>query len=538
MSMAVDGKPKAHKKNVPPTQNILTHSTTHDDAKQYYHIMLFNRAIANNDHEKCPRLLSKIHAHNPTFSSPALVNYLFSTDQFEAASTAANNYRLIYGADEWAVNFAAARSLSAQQKNDLAESMFEEAQRTAKKTWAQEQTTYAQAIFYIQTKKPHLALAQVDRFLENNPPRAKHAPFYILKATVHLNSTHPNLEQALSQLNKGLELNPHLERGLKLKALVLEQQNKKFELVEVLQKLTEIEPQQALFKKLVSLFFELEKFQEAYAILSKIPEQTADHLFDLALLSWKLKETDRALVHINEAIKVNPEFSRARLLKLEMFLSSNRKTEALNHLKDWIIVDHNAKVFSVLATLTSANIVSPKEALTILTPLQKNRLMQKEIHSFVGDLHVLTENYKAAEHSYRNFIKSLSKADKNLGIKAFYNLGFIQWKQENIKGALGEISKAHSIAPKNSLISSVLAFLYTQQEDKTKMKFAKKLLRSTQENPHGDNHAHLNSLMTAQENAYRFSPFWSHFDKIMNKQQNTLFEHSITTTQNSHTQEF
>ncbi|MBM3894481.1 hypothetical protein FJ366_02705 [Candidatus Dependentiae bacterium] len=512
---------------------ILTHSVADPDAKQFYHIMLFNLSAAHSKTAKCSKLLKKIHAHNPSFSSPALVSFLFSTEQFKEAEIAANNYRKLYGNDDWSVNFTAARALCAQQKNDLAEAMFHEAQRTAKKSWAHEQTTYAQAIFYVQTHKPTLALQEIDRFLESNPTRTKHAPFYILKATIHLGSSHPNLDVALEELNKGLELNPHQERALKLKALVLEQQDKKPELVEVLKKIIEIDHNPAFSKKLVSLQFELGKFKDAYVTLAKVNEKTPNHLFDLALISWKLKENERAISHINDAIKLDPEFSRARLLKLEIFLSSDRKKEAMHHLREWILADHNTKVFSILGMLTSAQLLSVKESITLLEPLKNHKLVQKEVHSFLGDLYTLVGNFTAADTSYRRFMKTLAKNDANLGIKAFYNLGYLQWKQGNVNKALGEITKAHAIAPKNSLISGVLAFLYTQQHDKSKIKLAKELLKATSINSQQDEHLQFNSLIAAQEKAYKFSPFWSHLDKITPKIEDLMLDGKITATHNT-----
>ncbi len=495
--------------------------------------MLFNLSAAHSNTTKCTKLLKKIHAHDPSFSSPALVSFLFSTDQYKEAEIAAHNYRKIYGHDDWSVNFTAARALCAQQKYELADGMFQEAQRTAKKSWAQEQTTYAQALFYVQTQKPTLALQQIDRFLENNPTRTKHAPFYILKATIHLGSSHPNLDIALEELNKSLELNPHQERALKLKALVLEQQDKKIELVDVLKKLVDIDPNQAFSKKLVSLQFELGRFKDAYATLSKIKEQTPNHLFDLALISWKLKENDRAISHINQAIKLDPDFSRARLLKLEIFLSSDHKKEAMNHMRDWILADHNTKVFSILGMLTSAKLLTVKESISLLEPLKNNKLVQKEVHSFLGDLYTLAGNFKSADASYRRFIRTLAKNESTLGIKAFYNLGYLQWKQGKVKDALSEITRAHSIAPKNNLISGVLAFLYTQQHDKSKIKLAKELLKASAESEAGEDQLHFNSLIAAQEKAYKFSPFWSHLDKMTPKLDDLLLDQHITSTQNT-----
>lgn len=442
-----------------------------------------------------------------------MLNHLFATNQFDAVVKAAENHRKHFGPDEWEVNYNCARALSFLKQDAEAEKMFHEANRTAKKTWDKEQTAYAQAVFYIQNNKMAAALREIDAFLANTTPRAKHALFYFLKATIHLNGKHPQYEIALAQLDKGLDLNPHFERALKLKALVLEQQDKKPELIAVLRQIIEVDPQPALSKRLVSLLFEEGQLDQAYATLSGLQEKTADHFYDLALISWRLKQNDKALSHVDQAIKLNAEFARARLLRLEILLTSDRKIEALNHLKTWITTGKDAKAFSILSMLAGSNTIAARDAIDLLESLQSQTTIQKEVHSFLGDLHAMTGNYRAAEKSYRYFLRALGKTDKPMGLKAMYNLGFVQWKQGNIKEALAEVTKAHSVDQKNALITNFLAFLYTQQGDRNKVKKAKELLQHAQNMDAGEDHIpHLPSLLAAQEQAYKLSPFWANLD--------------------------
>lgn len=513
-----------------PTKS-LSLSSDLKDAHNYRNILLFNRYATLGSNKDCERTLNKILKHNPEFSSAPVVSYLLTTNQFQEAADAAERYRKHYGHQDWDVNLSAARALSALKKDDLAEKMFAEASKTAQRSWAQEQTAYAQAVFYIQNNKFAHALTQIDQFLEKNTPRSKHALFYFLKATIHLNGLYPNHEAALAELNKGLDLNPQFDRALKLKALVLEQQNKKDELVPVLKRIIEMDPQAALSKRLVSLLFELGRLDEAYVTLAQLQETTADFQYDLALLSWKLKQNHRALNHINEAIKLKSEFARARLLKLEILFTSDQKAEALNHLRNWIKSDKDSKTFSLLGMLINNKIIAPQDAINVLESLHDATHHRKEVLSFLGDLYTISENYKLAEKSYKTFIKHLAKSDKQLGAKALYNLGFVAWKQGNIKEALAEVSKAHSIAPNNPLITNVLAFLYTQQEDKQKRQRAKDLFQmaQTHQEPLAPQ-THLTSLLSAQARAYTFSPFWSHLDEVATTPEQPKLDFISTTT--------
>ncbi len=478
----------------------------------------------------CEFLLSKLYKHNPEFTSSTLVNYLLSDNQFEQAASAAKRYRAMYGNTDWDVCLAEARALCALKRDDEAEKMFFEARSAANRAWAHEQIAYAQAVFYIQNNKFSDALTQIDHFLNNNTPRAKHALFYFLKATIHLNGTYPEYDTALAQLDKGLELNPNFDRALKLKALVLEQQNKKPELIAVLKRIIELDPQPQLSKRLVSLYFELGKLQDAYNLLAKLAENTSDAQYDLALLSWKLKNNTQALAHINQAIKLNNDFARARLLKLEILLSSEQKVEALNTMKGWLQTDKEAKSFTMLGMLLASNTISSTDALGILESIQHNTHHHKEVFSFMGDLYTVCNNYKAAEISYKKFIKHLAKKDRHLGVKALYNLGFISWKQGNIKQALAEVTKAHELAPKNAQIANVLAFLYNQQEDKQKIQKAKDLLTLAATHATDTQLATpLTQLLSQQARIYTFSPFWSHFEAF-SKQQETISGLDTTTT--------
>lgn len=126
----------------------------------------------------------------------------------------------------------------------------------------------------------------------------------------------------------------------------------------------------------------------------------------------------------------------------------------------------------------------------------------------------MTGDYKSAEKSYKYFLRTLGKNDRAMGLKAMYNLGFLHWKQGNIKQAVAEISKAHSIDQKNALITNFLAFLYTQQEDRKKVSRAQELLQHAKNMQAGeeDHIPELSSLLTAQANAYKLSPFWSSLD--------------------------
>ncbi len=270
-------------------------------------------------------------------------------------------------------------------------------------------------------------------------------------------------------------------------------------------------------KTITQLFEASRKLQAAKE--AEIEEKSADHFYDMALISWKMKRHDQALTHVEQAIKLNTEFSRARLLKLEILLTSDRKTEALNHLKGWIVKNKDAKTFSILSMLTGSSTVSPQEAIALLESITNQPSIQKEIHSFLGDLHALTGNYKAAEKSYRYFLRALGKSDRPMGLKAMYNLGFVQWKQGNVKEALTEIGRAHSLDQKHPLITSFLAFLYTQQEDKHKVRKAKELLelaRNIEQNPDqtpselcmAGKTSNLSSILAAQADAYKLSPFW------------------------------
>lgn len=534
---------KPHKSRQPDlnfadTQTLPTINTSDSKAHHYRHILLFNRNAALGNTETCSHLLKKICKHDESFSTATMLNHLLTTNQFEETAKAAEHYRAKYGKDDWEVNLCAARALSALKETDRAQEMFIEASRSAKKTWDKEQTTYAQAVFYIQNQKLAEALQKIDSFLAETTPRGKHALFYFLKATIHLNGQHPQFETALTQLNKSLELNPHFERSLKLKALVLEQQDKKSELIPVLRQIIAIEPQAALSKRLVSLLFELGRLNEAYEALADLHDKTADHFYDLALISWKLKNHTQALGHVNKAIEINKEFARARLLKLEILLTSDRKLEALSHLKNWIVVEKDTKAFSILSMLTGSQTITPRDSIGLLESIAAtSSASQKEVHSFLGDLHAMTGNFKAAEMSYRKFLRALSKDDKAMGLKAMYNLGFVQWKQHNLKAALAEVSRAHSIDPKNALITNFLAFLYIQQGDKLKVKKARELLETAQHMEAGEEPIpQLSSLLAAQESAYKLSPFWSNLDAAKITIEQPPLDSKTTLT--AHTPEF
>ena len=517
--------------HITPTAKTISLAPELHDAHQYRNILLFNRHATMSNNSECDALLTKIYKHDPEFSSSTLVNYLLTNNQFEQAANAATRYRAMYGTTDWDVNLAAARALCALKRNDEAETMFFEARSAAHRAWAQEQIAYAQAVFYIQNNKFTQALTQIDYFLDNNTPRSKHALFYFLKATIHLNNLYPDFDSAVAQLDKGLDLNPNFDRALKLKALVLEQQNKKPELVAVLKRVLEFDPQPSLAKKLVSLHFELGQISEAYNVLATLQEKTSDYHYDLALLSWKLKNNTQALTHINKAIQLNADFARARLLKLEILLSSEQKIEAMSTMKHWLTTDKEPKSYTMLGMLLASNAISLTDTIALLEDVARTTKHHKETFSFLGDLYTVSNNYKSAELAYKQFIKHLAKKDKHLGVKALYNLGFVSWRQGNVKQALADVSKAHDLAPKNPHIANILAFLYNQQPDKQKAQKARELLSlASAHRQEGDMTVPLAQLLSEQARVYTFSPFWSHFEAFQKPVETLPLDTTITTT--------
>ncbi|KKP23781.1 MAG: Tetratricopeptide TPR_1 repeat-containing protein [candidate division TM6 bacterium GW2011_GWF2_28_16] len=213
------------------------------------------------------------------------------------------------------------------------------------------QLTYFKAVSLIKSGKLEDGIKFVNACLENKNLESKYFLFYFLMSKIYLQKNQP--DQALKYVNKSLDLFQDFEKGWLLKSIIQEQQGQITQAIAGYKKFLDIVgTDEPVEKQLVRLLFVEKRFDEASVVLEKIKNRTPAQDFDLALVKWHSGNVQQALVLIDDLIKKYPDFSDAKLLKVEILVSLSKKEEVLNLLKDWLLAQpENKQILQVLLLL-------------------------------------------------------------------------------------------------------------------------------------------------------------------------------------------
>jgi tetratricopeptide (TPR) repeat protein len=450
-----------------------------DRAHFLYDFLTYGREAAKSPQKPTPKgtyFLSRLQRKHGVVSDPAIVQHLIGVGRYDDAIANSQVYLDRYGSN-WEVHIARALAFDAVGKPDHVERELDAARGATDDAMAHERIVYSRAVFFSQQHRYAQAVKELDEFFAKNNIRAKHAPLYLLKGTICLQQQPSDSKMALQALDEALALCPTFERPLRLKAIVYEQMGDKQALAQTLRRLIALDKhvQPPLVKRLVSLLFELEQWDDAYGYLKELDEKSSNHYFDLALLSWKMQNGPRALEHLEKAICQDSSSVRAQLLKLEILMADNKRREALNQFRSWLQTDKTKRAFAALATCTD-RMFPRKEVIGLLISLRGCKGIEREIVSLLGDLYTLDKQYRHAEKCYNRFVKLSDTSSRAHRVKALYNLGYLSWCQKDLERACGYLDKARALDPENSAILTMLASLYAKRPGKRSARAAQAML--------------------------------------------------------------
>lgn len=274
-------------------------------------------------------------------------------------------------------------------------------------------------------KRGHVDQAKklIDKFLSSSNPKARHSIFYQLKAAISMQSDEPNLDEAFAAINESLKLNPRSEKGLRMKLLIFEQlkKNKKHvnqdDLIKTYKAACSVTEDKALKKALIDRLFKAGHFKKAYEELLNLEEETAEHFFDLALLSFKFGNLDESLEHAHKALSKDKNFIKAQMLKLEI-LSEQKSPKTEKFALEWFKNKGNKSVArKALLHIIKIGIASPEVLKTLEKDLQENK-NNLEAMACLADAYMLTTNYEKALVVYEKLQRSLPPDFSNILLKA------------------------------------------------------------------------------------------------------------------------
>ncbi len=285
---------------------------------------------------------------------------------------------------------------------------------------------YYTAISLLRKNNLGPALSFIEKCLARPALKNKHFLFYFLASKTYQQMNQP--QQALRAIEKSLAIFPQFDRGLLLKAMILEQQGRINEAISIYQHfLVVIGRDDDIEKQLVQLLFSQKRFTEAANHLNHLGGKTPtpEYYFDLALIEFHGKQLDKALAHINVALEKTPNFTKAKLLNLEILLARGNHEKALSLVQTWLTQEPNkVAVVQILLLFKKAGISTDK----IIETLEKTLLVKKSmlLYAALADLYLESAQYQKACEQYQQALPLVQ--DKTMRAKIAYQVAYTTLK--------------------------------------------------------------------------------------------------------------
>lgn len=323
-----------------------------------------------------------------------------------------------------------------------------------------EAVAYYMAESMMKSGKTDQALVFVEECLANNALKRKHFFFHFIASKIYHKKN--QLAQALVEIDKSISMFPRFGQGLLFKAMLCEQQNNIDEAVKSFSMYLDlVGPDPEIEKHMVQLLLGQRRFADAADRLRKNAKTEATYHFDLALLELHAKRPENALKDIKRCLKQQPDFARARLLKLDILLTLRKVSEALNLVQRWLINEpQNLSVVNVLMLMKKAKVPHDQLAQTIEKVLEQKQSLL--LHAALADLSFEATAYdKAQEH----YTKALAFAvDDSMRIKLTYQQAYTMVKLNQHKQAK-KLLKPLAEQEAYPAACNLLAYLYAKEEN-------------------------------------------------------------------------
>lgn len=319
-----------------------------------------------------------------------------------------------------------------------------------------EQIAYCATVAYIKNNQLDKALAFSSKCLKNPALKQKYFLFHFLNSKVLIQQN--KLPQALAQIEKSLELFPRFDRALLFKAILLEQMGKINDAINGYKSFLELVGSDLpVEKQLTQLLFAQNRFNEALEYMKRFKVDTPEYFFDSALIELKSGNTLKALEHIEGALKLDPQFTKAKLLKVEILLQSKKIPEILTFMRTWIMNDSgDLAVIDTFLLLRKAGV--PKAAM--IKTLQEIERSKPHVNilAAIADLYKELNNYPQAIAYYQKVLPLTQ--DQALTSKTLFQIGYLYFITKQPAKLEQTLQKAIAHAPVYPSAYNLLAYHY------------------------------------------------------------------------------
>lgn len=305
------------------------------------------------------------------------------------------------------------------------------------------------------------AEALIDKALNNKQLAKKHFLFYLLHSKIKF--MQGKLDDALHLAEKSVSLYPEFTKGILFKAFLHEQKSQITSAKAGYQKfLTITGRDESIEKHLVNLLFSHGRFAEAAEELNKIKSEEPAYFYDLALLEWKAGSYKSALEHIEKALAKNKNFTKARLLKVEILLACKEDKKLLLFMKEWL----NEKTKRALALQTVLLLRKTRIPQTAIISLLKNVCTTESRSSSpsplpllaLADLYLEKHNYKEALEVYQKALPQIQ--NRSLKAKILFQAAYLYFEKQEFGKTISSLQEALKLRPHDPASNNLLAYTY------------------------------------------------------------------------------
>lgn len=369
--------------------------------------------------EEASKTYKKLLNNNaPTYAYEGYLHLLSQTNQFQEIVNLINKTEEPFK-DNLDINLINVQALLNTGKDAKAYKLLQELK--------QKHPENEQIIFYLAAqheKNGQIKEAQkvLQTFLTKRKIKKNFFLLYFLLSKIF--AQQKNMTSALTAINRSLKIYPRFEKALLYKGILLEQLQDLSGAITCYQSYLKIMKDNVpVRRQLIQLLFSQQRFAESLAELKKIKGSGIGHLFDLAQLSWKLKEHDQALTYVEQILKTHPNFIKAKMLKTEVLLAQNKYKEALSFLGTWLAKTPNDNTLLNTILLLSKTGVPQKLIIQTIEPINAKLTNQTNFIMALADLYNDTKQYDKALHMCNKLLPLIP--DKDYKVKINKQIAFL-----------------------------------------------------------------------------------------------------------------
>lgn len=451
ISIALNGKP--HK-----TKTVSHAVATSVEAKADWYDLIFQ---ANYLHAKGDNngALNAFDSIMKTKSSPHMLNpylqALFDSEKFDKLVQVYESHKKDIDASlakNYMTKAFIAQAYLVTKKNAKARHFFDE---LLSEHGNDVQLCYFIAVGYLKTRHYSAAIKLLQECVNNQALKARHYLFHFLLSKAQLETNHP--KEAMVSIEQSIEQFPKFDRGWLFRAILFEQQGKIDEAIKGYKQFLNLAGRdQSIEKQLIQLLFNQQRFGEATNYLKQLSADAPEYCFDLAVIQAKSNNYDEALPTINKVLARDPGAEKARLLKIEILLNSNKVDDALTCLQTWLIEDPNNLGLIHTFFLVRQGGVKAEKLIPTLEAVRVQHPTNLGVVAALGDLSLDAGQPDKALEFYAQ--AAANTTQKELKGDIYFQRCFILLEQKNTAMLQAELDKAEQDGCTNHALLNLKAY--------------------------------------------------------------------------------